>query len=70
MTWDGNERRKLNTDDHDLLIRIDEKLTKALFELNILDKRVRTLENGYWKVVGCVGTAVVIGDIVIKWLLK
>ena len=69
MTWDGKERRTMS-DDHDLLIRIDEKLSKALFELTTLDIRVKTLESGYWKVVGAVGCVVVVGDVLIKWALK
>lgn len=67
--WDGKERRKMS-EDHDLLIRIDEKLTKALFEISAIDIRVKTLETGYWKVVGGVASVVVIGDFLIKWLVK
>lgn len=56
--------------DHDLLIRIDEKLTKALGEIEILDRRVRVLETGYWKVVGGVAVFVVVGDMIIKWMFR
>lgn len=64
--WDGKERRKMGSDDHDLLIRIDEKLTKALNEIKDIDTRVGSLEKGYWKVVGMVSAVVIVGDIVIK----
>ena len=60
----------MNSDDHDLLIRIDEKLTKALNELNEIDQRVGVLEKGYWRVVGGVGALVIVGDAVIKWIFK
>lgn len=70
MTWEGKERRNMSTEDHDLLIRIDEKLTKALIELGTLDTRVNALETGYWKVVGGVGTLVVIGDVILKMWMK
>lgn len=56
-------------EDHDLLIRIETKLIKALDELVDLNKRVRALETGYWKVVGGVAALVVCGDFLIKWLV-
>ena len=67
--WDGNERRKMS-EDHDLLIQIKTKLDKALDELLDLNRRVRVLETGYWKVVGGVACVVVIGDLFIKLLVK
>jgi len=56
--------------DHDLLIRIETKLIKALDELVDLNRRVRVLETGYWKVVGAVGCVVIVGDAVLKWVMK
>lgn len=70
MTWDGKERRKMFSEDHDLLIKIDTKLDRALGDLNTLDGRVKTLEQGYWKVVGGVACIVVIGNAAVKWLFK
>ena len=60
----------MNQDDHDLLIRIETKLDRALGDLGDIDKRVTSLEKGYWKVVGAVGGVVVIGDVIIKWIFK
>lgn len=58
------------SDDHDLLIRIETKLNNALDQLIDLNKRVRVLETGYWRVVGSVGGIVIVGDLFIKWMLK
>jgi len=60
----------MGTEDHDMLIRIETKLTKGLDELMDLNKRVRVLETGYWKVVGGVASIVVVGDLLIKWVMK
>lgn len=68
--WDGKERRKLNNDDHDLLIRIETKLDRALGDLDSIDIRVKTLESGYWKIIGSVGAVVLLGDFIIKMLVK
>ena len=42
MTWDGRERRKMNTDDHDLLIKIDANLSNhfEVMETHMLDDKV------------------------------
>lgn len=56
--------------DHDLLIRIDEKLTKALHEINDLDRRIVVLEKDHWKIVGGFAVFVILGDAVIKWLFR
>lgn len=69
MTWDGRERREMPTD-HDVLIRIETKLDRALEDISSIDTRVAILEKGYWKVVGGVATVVVIGDFIIKWVFK
>jgi len=64
--WDGKERRRMSdTSDHDLLLRIDEKLTSFLsnFDKHVkddetnfkeLDQRATRLERGYWIVIGCI----------------
>jgi len=70
VSWDGKERRGMSTEDHDMLIRIETKLTKGLAELMDLNSRVRVLESGYWKVVGGVSFVVVAGDFIIKWMFK
>lgn len=56
--------------DHDLLIKIDTKLELALNQLNDFDKRIGVLEKGYWKVIGGAGVIVLIGDVIIKLLVK
>lgn len=68
--YEGPERRKLIGEDHDLLIRIETKLDRALFDVDTLNSRVKVLENGYWKVVGAVGGIVLVGDAVMKWMFK
>lgn len=59
-----------NQEDHDVLIRIETKLDRALDDIKTIDGRVLILEKGYWKVVGAVAVVVVVGDAVIKWFFK
>ena len=40
MNYEGEERRKVNSMDHDLLTRIDVKLTSALEEIKTIRGRV------------------------------
>lgn len=69
MTWNGEERRAFITD-HDVLIRIETKMDRALADISSIDTRVAILEQGYWKVVGCVTVFVVVGDALLKWYFK
>lgn len=70
MDWDGNERRH-DTSDHDILIRMETKLTNFLdncakqckdnenhFEKH--SKRITTLEKAYWIAIGVIAVLQVI----------
>ena len=68
MTWDNIERRKMSTEDHDLLIKIDANLTNHFETLNshLVDDKTsfkKITDDMDWVkrvLYGCVGVVVFI----------
>lgn len=52
------------SDDHDLLIRMDEKLDNVLQRLAPLEQRVTVLEEWKWKWAGAIALAVFVFNLV------
>lgn len=62
MKWDGMERRQ-PSEDHDLLIEINERLKGFVDKLTDHSKRINILEKGFWMFIG----AFVLVEFVIKF---
>ena len=79
--YEGQERRKQQDMDHDLLIKIDANLEHFLKEFkehvscnkeNFGEhhKRLSSIEKSWWKVCGALSAVIVLLDVMAKFVLK
>jgi len=66
---ENKDYTKQTQSDHDLLIRIDEKLSLLILDTNDHEKRIRAIETTRWMIMGGASVLSVLANYVINFLL-